>query len=101
VLGGTAQYGDFNTNVSLADRERILAGCCEVFPSLAAAEVVGDWVGLRPGRMCIRVEAGALQRPGGGGDVAVVHNYGHGGSGLTLAWGCAGDVVRLAGQALR
>ncbi len=91
-----------NTNLSLADRERILAGCAEAFPSLAAAEPVGDWVGLRPGRTCIRVEAaaGALQRPGGGGEVPVVHNYEHGGSGLTLAWGCAGDVVRLAGQAL-
>lgn len=31
----------------------------------------------------------------------VVHCYGHGGSGLTLAWGTAGDAVQLALKALQ
>ena len=30
-----------------------------------------------------------------GSGLKVVHNYGHGGSGVTLSWGCAGQVQFL------
>jgi len=46
---------------------------------------VGDAVGLRPVRDAVRVE-----RVG-----RVIHHYGHGGAGYTLAWGSALDVVGL------
>jgi D-amino-acid oxidase len=47
--------------------------------------VLRDQTGLRPVRPTVRVE-----REG-----RVVHNYGHGGAGYTLSWGCAQEVVRL------
>ena len=28
----------------------------------------------------------------------VIHNYGHGGSGITLCWGCAKDVEQIFNQ---
>ena len=37
---------------------------------------------------------------GGRQQLPVVHNYGHGGAGLTLAWGCAADAAALVRQAL-
>ena len=42
--------------------------------------------GLRPVRADVR-----LEREG-----RVVHNYGHGGAGYTLSWGCAEEVAQLA-----
>ena len=46
--------------------------------------------GLRPVRSSVRLEREEV-RPGNW----VVHNYGHGGAGVTLSWGCAGEVVQL------
>lgn len=44
--------------------------------------------GIRPFRPAVR-----LERQG-----RVIHNYGHGGAGYTLGWGCACEVVDLVGQ---
>ena len=88
VLGGTKQIGDEDTRPRKEDREGIMKRCIAAVPSLAAGEVVGEWVGLRPGRTSVRVEVD-------GQDPRIVHNYGHGGSGLTLAWGCAQEVVNV------
>lgn len=48
--------------------------------------VVREAVGLRPYRPTVRLEKVGR----------VIHNYGHGGSGYTLCWGCAQDVAALA-----
>lgn len=66
------------------------------------AEVLRDWVGLRPGRPSVRLEEELIPCAGADrGVLRVVHNYGHGGAGLTLAWGCAGHAVSLVVKMLR
>lgn len=54
------------------------------------AEIVSIGVGLRPVRHTVRLEARQVL-PGR----YVIHNYGHGGAGVTLSWGCAADVAQL------
>lgn len=69
--------------------EQILDRCRRVEPRLAEAEVIGVITGLRPHRDSVRVEAEPFGR------ARCIHNYGHGGNGVTLSWGCARDVVSL------
>jgi glycine/D-amino acid oxidase-like deaminating enzyme len=95
VLGGTAQIGNESLAVSLGDRAAILEGAAALLPSLRGAEVLSSWVGLRPGRSSVRLELETRAVGPSGRATPLIHNVGHGGSGLTLAWGCAGDVVNL------
>lgn len=90
VLGGTVEPGVEDLTPDPEESERILARCARLAPELAGAQVVASSVGLRPGRAAIRLEAEELDGR------AVIHNYGHGGSGLTLSWGCAREVADLA-----
>ncbi|GFN00510.1 hypothetical protein Sfulv_53200 [Streptomyces fulvorobeus] len=93
VLGGTADVDDRRTEPDPRTAQEIVARCARVRPEIAGARIIGHRVGLRPARDGgVRVEAGPL--PGGG---RLVHNYGHGGAGVTVAWGCAREAARLVG----
>jgi D-amino-acid oxidase len=94
VLGGTAQEGAEDLEPDPATAVAIHERAVAVVPALRDARVVGGAVGLRPVRASVRLEA--EERPGG----TVVHCYGHGGAGVTLAWGCAEEVVALVQAAL-
>ena len=54
--------------------------------------VIRTTVGLRPYR-----PSGFLLRTEKLDAKTVIHNYGHGGAGVTLSWGCADEVVSIAG----
>jgi D-amino-acid oxidase len=98
LLGGTAEEGAWDWAARPSVSERILRDCAAVFPRLRGAEVVAHRVGLRPCRPAVRLEAEPLPGPGGR---VLWHNYGHGGGGVTLSWGCAREITAavLAGAA--
>ncbi|XP_076834667.1 D-aspartate oxidase [Brachyhypopomus gauderio] len=98
TLGGTRQMNDWRSDVDKGDSEGIAERCGQLVPSLRKAQVLEEWVGLRPGRRNLRVESERLQVEGH--DVLVVHNYGHGGCGISLSWGTALDALGLLRKGL-
>ena len=96
LLGGIVQPGVSNLTVDTAIREDIVARCRAIDERLSNRPVIKETVGLRPGRDTVRLEAEQLSD-----DCLLIHNYGHGGIGFTLSWGCARDVVRLVQEAMQ
>jgi D-amino-acid oxidase len=95
ILGGSEAAGDWNLEPVPPVSDRILRDCAAIEPRLRGARVLGHRVGLRPARPAVRLEA----EPGDGGAPLIVHNYGHGGAGITLSWGCAREAASLAASA--
>jgi D-amino-acid oxidase len=85
IIGGTYEENVWDESTEPATIEFLLQKAFAIYPELKQQEYLGSWAGLRPHRNDVR-----LEREGN-----IVHNYGHGGSGFTLAFGCADDVVDL------
>jgi D-amino-acid oxidase len=92
VLGGLAEPDEWDLNIGLDNYRPVREmydRCIEFLPVLRKAEIDAAEpvrVGLRPMRKD-NVRLGS--EPGAG----IIHNYGHGGSGVTLSWGCALEVA--------
>jgi D-amino-acid oxidase len=90
VFGGTNDVSE-NRQPDPAATARIIQECERVLGS-SNSVLLRERVGLRPCRRNgVRVEADKL--PDGR---TVIHNYGHGGAGFTLSWGCAQTVLEIA-----
>src|SRR5512132_453871 len=90
LFGGTNELSD-NLTADPATTSRIMAECSRVL-NIDNPRVLAERVGLRPFRRSgVRLERDRL-RDGR----TVIHNYGHGGAGFTLSWGCAREVLEAA-----
>ncbi len=88
-LGGVRVPGRTDAAPDREEAREILRRCRDAEPVLQDATVLRIDTGILPARPTTRVES---ERRRGR---LVVHNYGHGGSGLSLCWGTANEVVRL------
>jgi D-amino-acid oxidase len=89
VFGGTNELSD-DLVVDSATTTRIVVECSRTL-KIEKPNVLAVRVGLRPFRKSgVRLERAHLRD-----ERDVVHNYGHGGAGFTLSWGCAAEVLQL------
>ena len=90
VFGGTNEISD-NLAADPDTPSHIVAECSRVL-NIETPRVLTERVGLRPFRRSgVRLERDQLRD----GRIAI-HNYGHGGAGFTLSWGCAREVLEVA-----
>jgi D-amino-acid oxidase len=88
LLGGTIEYDEEELTAKPLISERIVADCAGIEARLDGVRIIGHRVGLRPFRPQVRLEREEL--PDG---TVLWHNYGHGGAGVSLSWGCATEVT--------
>ena len=88
LLGGTNDESNSEQDPQDNIAERIVATCAAIDPRLRGAEILAHRVGFRPCRPEVRLESEPLD----GG--VLWHNYGHGGAGVSLSWGCAAEITR-------
>lgn len=94
IIGGTAEKDNWGEDSNLDTTHDILKRCKKLQPllnDLNEEDIIQVKVGLRPSRQKVKLAYESVSNGGG-----VIHNYGHGGAGFTMAWGCAKEVVKLA-----
>src|SRR5262249_49981496 len=90
VFGGTNDVSA-NLTVDPETTSRIVTECSRVL-NIEKTPVLAERVGLRP----FRKSGARLERDQLLDGRTVIHNYGHGGAGFTLSWGCAREVLDVA-----
>jgi D-amino-acid oxidase len=91
VFGGTNEVSD-DLEADPLTTNAIVSECARVL-KIDSPRVLKERVGLRPFRRSgVRLEREKLRD-----SRTIIHNYGHGGSGFTLSWGCAENVLKIVG----
>ncbi|VVD75080.1 putative D-amino-acid oxidase [Pandoraea iniqua] len=93
VLGGTADPDMTSTVIGERQIGDIVRRCARLCAGVNSLDLIEVRVGFRPMRRSARVERD-------GRHSGLLHNYGHGGGGFTLSWGCANQVLRLMDEAV-
>ncbi|MEM6723353.1 MAG: FAD-dependent oxidoreductase, partial [Bacteroidota bacterium] len=88
ILGGTTEQHQEREQTDPQTLQAIRQRCERILPALKNATIIDQYAGLRPARSQVRLEIDP-QYPN------LIHNYGHGGSGYTVCWGCAEAVKQL------
>ncbi|MEU0500567.1 FAD-dependent oxidoreductase [Nocardia sp. NPDC005998] len=92
VLGGLVEPGEWSLDLDgeYPPIRDMVERCRRFLPALRTATADHSIrVGLHPARkQDVRLDFET--------ETHLVHNYGHGGSGVTLSWGCAREVARMA-----
>lgn len=92
VLGGTVEYHIESESVDSSVLRLMIQGNKRILPSLSESSIVRAYAGLRPYRDAgLRIEVERLEGK------EIVHNYGHGGSGVTMSWGSAEVALQSIG----
>ncbi|HPH22298.1 MAG TPA: FAD-dependent oxidoreductase [Chitinophagaceae bacterium] len=85
IVGGTYEEGVYDAITEEQSLQEILQKAYTILPALKQRKVIGSWAGLRPFRNLVRLEK----------EGNIIHNYGHGGSGFTLSFGCAKQILQI------
>uniref|UniRef100_A0A8R1E0L3 DAO domain-containing protein n=1 Tax=Caenorhabditis japonica TaxID=281687 RepID=A0A8R1E0L3_CAEJA len=96
ILGGTKEIDNWDLTVDKSTAKLIFDENCVNIPSLKSGKVLSHHVGLRPSRDTVRLEIDRKTLK----IQSIIHNYGHGGSGITLHWGCALEAAELVEKVL-
>ena len=88
LLGGFAMRDEKFAGENAERTEDIFKRCSALVPQLKECQILKAQGGDRPGRKQIRLEVD-FDNP------RIIHNYGHSGSGFTLCWGCAREVLEI------
>jgi len=86
--------GGYDSNVPPPESEvaAIIERCRAAVPELSG-RVLAVKHGIRPVRPSVRLELTSFE------GTPLIHNYGHGGAGFTVSWGCAWEVEKLVSGA--